>query len=170
MELRKEILPQMNIAQKHYAQVLKSIRDYSQYINEYDDKHGIIYSKVEEYLSELTQKDLSQYNLSEWWEEEEMEVLAFRIALPDPLIVKHVSQEELTQVITKIKTFEDQLGQEEVLTFEQEFGLYLDEYYHKWLKLNFERYDYALFLRNRDKYGNYFEYSIQEIVRKLIGE
>ncbi|MEC4113499.1 hypothetical protein [Myroides pelagicus] len=164
MKLRAEILPNFEVAKERYDEVLKQILDYTAYCDEYEDQDQIIYNKIAAYLAEITGKDISVYNLYEWWEEEEAQVLAFRIALPAPITLSDITMEELRAVISKIRTFDTFEQEGENLTFEQEFSLYLDDYYHAWLKLNFKKYKYSLFNRYKNSKGEYLEYSIDELV------
>lgn len=167
MSLRSEIAPQMKVAEERYPIVLKAVLGYTDFCDEYGDEDFIEYKRVEDELHQLTGKDMSVYDLWEYWEAEGAEVLAFRIALPDPLLVKNISREEIIEIVTILKVF-DVPENTEVLTFEQQFKWYLDEYYDAFLKLNCPNYSYKLFMRNKNKQGEYFEYSIEETVNELM--
>ncbi|KUF43601.1 hypothetical protein HX017_08115 [Myroides marinus] len=166
MNIRKEIMPLMKVAEERYPVILKVVLGYTDYCDEYGDEDNIEYKRVEQALHELTDKDMSNYDLWEYWEGESAEVFAFRIALPDPLPVKDVTEEELTFVVTKLKTFVE-VDYTTKMTFEEEFDMYLDEYYYSFLKLNCSNYSPKLFNRNKNEKGEYFEYSIKEIVKHL---
>jgi hypothetical protein len=118
-------------------------------------------------LREMTGKDISEYNLSEWWENEGIEVLSFRIALPIPNIVPDISKEELLKILNRIKVDCTQQGDDD--SFQAIFSLYTDSYYHELLRLNFKKYDYKFFNRQKGKDGKYFEYTVEEIAEKIWG-
>ncbi|MDR2038806.1 MAG: hypothetical protein LBQ60_12860 [Bacteroidales bacterium] len=166
MELRREIEPQWEKAEKIYPEVLGLIIDYTNYCDINDDVDMTEYKKLEETLTRLTGKDMSQFNLWEWWEEEGAEVLAFRICLPDPQKVEAVTRDELTEIVARIFHSLD-LTEESDGSFKAEFSYYIGDYYHDFLKLNFEHYSDDLFNRQKDKDGNYFEYSSGQIVEKI---
>ncbi|WP_412850452.1 hypothetical protein ACL0VS_15545 [Chryseobacterium sp. PMSZPI] len=135
MELRPYIEPNLETAKKRYPEILKLILDYTAHVDLSGDEDSTAYQKLQSTLHQITQKDISQFNM-EWWEEEGAEVLAFRIALPDPEKVNHLTPEELEEIIFRIenpviinKDWEEQ-------TFEEQFSLYLDEYYRRFLQLN----------------------------------
>ncbi len=165
--LRKEIEPQLEIAESRYQGILDSILAYTDYCDEHGDEEGVEYQKLEEKLHQLTGKDMSEFNLWEWWEEEGAEVLSFRIALPDPVKVDEITKEELTEIVRRIKTFDENADKN---SFKGQFHYHLHDYYYDFLELNFESYEEDLFHRHKDKNGNYFEYSVDEIVEKLLQE
>lgn len=164
-KLRNIIEPDIKVAEERYPIVLQAIRDYAKLIDKAGDEHLDGYTKLTTMLHELTGKDMSGYNVSEWWEEEGDEVLAFRISLPRPLKVPDFTKEELTEIVTRLKNPELPNGKED--NFAQSFGVYLDQYYHALLSLNFEGYNVRQFQRNKNKEGKYFEYSINEIVEMI---
>jgi len=165
MELRKEIEPDFKSVEKRYPEVLKLILAYSDYCDENGDEDNTEYQKLENTLHEMTGKDMSQFNLWEWWEEEGAEVLAFRISLPAPKIIEHITKDELTEIVQRQKTFVMQ--DEEDKSLRAQFHYHLDDYFIDFLKLNFTTFDRRLFQRQKDKQGNYFEYNQNEIVEKL---
>ncbi|RQO75198.1 hypothetical protein DBR43_07475 [Pedobacter sp. KBW06] len=163
MELRTELEPQLEIAEKRYPEILNLILEYTDFVDENGDEEGDEYKKLVHKLDLLTGKDCTKFNLSEYWEEEGAEVLAFRISLPDPLKSDQFSKEELLEIIRRLKTFETSTSEE----FKEQFKYYLEDYYHRLLALNFKHYTYAFFNRQKDKNGGYFEYSIEEIGEKI---
>ncbi|GEP89733.1 hypothetical protein SAMN05660909_02243 [Chitinophaga terrae (ex Kim and Jung 2007)] len=142
MKLRKEIEPQIHVAEFRYPKVLQCIMDYDAYLSTNDDEDRSEYTKLTERLQQLTGKDISTYNLWEWWEEEGAEVLAFRISLPAPKQVNDFSKIELTEVIRRMGSYRQPEAGWEEQTFEENFRIYLVDYYHELLKLNFKTYNY----------------------------
>ncbi|KGN78961.1 hypothetical protein HW49_07545 [Porphyromonadaceae bacterium COT-184 OH4590] len=165
MKLRKEILPDFETAEKLYPEVLKLILEFTDYCDENGYEDNIECQKLENKLGQMTGKDISQYNLWEWWEEEGAEVLAFRISLPIPKVVDTITKEELIEIVKRLKTFV--IRDEQDTSLKAQFHYYLNDYFIDFLRLNFETFDHNLFRRNRDKKGNYFEYTQDEIVAKL---
>jgi len=165
MELRKEIEPDFQTLEKRYPEVLKLILAYSDYCEENRDEDNTEYQKLENTLHEMTGKDMSQFNLWEWWEEEGAEVLAFRISLPAPKIIEPITKDELVEIVRRQKTFVMQ--DEDDKSLKGQFHYHLDDYFIDFLTLNFTTFDRCLFQRQKDKQGNYFEYNQNEIVEKL---
>lgn len=168
MELRKEIEPQFDIAEKVYPEILKSILDYTEFCDENSDEDNVEYKILEDKLNKLTGKDMSQFNLWEWWEEDGAENLAFDISLPNAKQIDEITSAELFEIVRRLKTFEE--PDENDQSFKAMFYIrtvFGNSYFDKFLELNFKTYDVKLFQRNKDKNGNYFEYSIDEIVEKL---
>ena len=163
--MRKELEPNMEIAEKLYPQIKELVEEYTEYCDENGDEENSEYKKLEDKLHDITGKDISQYNLSEYWEEEGLEVLCFKISLPEPNVVNEFTKEELTEVVKRIK--EDIFEENEGENFTELFNYHLEEYYHKLLKINFKKYKFEYFERQKGKNGKYFEYEIEEIVEKI---
>jgi hypothetical protein len=168
MKLRKEIELQLEQAEKLYPEVLKLIMDYTTFCDEHGDEENREYKRLENKLHALTGKDISKFNLWEWWEEEGAEVLAFRIALPDPNKLGSLAKDEVSEIVKRILTFEepDQTNS----SFEELWKYHLDDYYHELLAINLETYDRQFFMRQKDSRGAYVEYSLAQIVEKLYPE
>lgn len=166
MKLREEFEPKIEIARQNYSTIKKKILDYTAYSDENGDEDSSKYKELEHELHKLTGKDMSKFNLWEWWEADGIENLAFRIALPNPTKITDITKEELREVLTRTNPFEvlKEPENDELLMLLHTNKWY---YYHDLLKLNFDKYNYKFFSRNKDKNGNYFEYSIDEIVEKL---
>jgi hypothetical protein len=166
--LRKEIEPQFDIAEQRYSKVLKLILDYTDYCDENGDEEYIEYKKLEEKLHKLTGKDMSHFNLWEWWEADGVENLAFDISLPEPQIVRDITKEELMEIVRRLKTCEEPYENEE--SFKALFysrTIFGNNFFVDFLKRNFKTYRVELFQSHKDKNGNYFEYSIDEVVEKI---
>lgn len=117
-----------------------------------------------ERLTKLTNKDLSEYNLWEWWEADGIDLLAFQIALPHPMNNLKISYKELKELLTRIKVYIPPTEQEENDGFLILAWSMKPRFYENLLKLNFTNYDEKYFMRNKDEEGNYFEYSIEEVL------
>ena len=165
MQLRKEIEPDFETVEKRYPIALKAIMSYTAYCDENGDEDLVEYNKLADYLHQLTGKDMSQFNLWEWWEEEGAEVLAFRIVLPEPQCVHNISMDELYEVGKRLKT--DIYTPSEDGSLKEIFKYHLDEYYKLFLERNFNTYDPKLFERNINDKGEYFEYTEAQIVQML---
>ena len=87
MQLRNVLNPDLNTAEQRYPEVLEAILAYTDFCDEQGDGELSEYKKLEGKLHVLTGKDISRFNLGEWWEEEGAESLAFKISLPDPVFV-----------------------------------------------------------------------------------
>ena len=90
--MREELKPKMDIAKGLYLKIISLIEKYADYCDENGDEENIEYKKLESELNKITGKDISQYNLWEYWEEEGIEPLSFRIALPEPYIVNDIKK------------------------------------------------------------------------------
>lgn len=165
MQLRKEIEPDFETVEKRHPIALKAIMSYTAYCDENGDEDLVEYNKLADYLHQLTGKDMSQFNLWEWWEEEGAEVLAFRIVLPEPQCVHNISMDELYEVVKRLKT--DIYTPSEDGSLKEIFKYHLDEYYKLFLERNFNTYDPKLFERNINDKGEYFEYTEAQIVQML---
>ena len=165
MQLRKEIEPDLETVEKRYPIALKAIMSYTAYCDENGDEDLVEYNKLADYLHQLTGKDMSQFNLWEWWEEEGAEVLAFKIVLPEPQCVHNITMDELYEVVKRLKT--DIYTPSEDGSLKELFKYHLDGYYKLFLERNFNTYDPKLFERNINDKGEYFEYTEAQIVQML---
>ncbi len=126
MQLRKEIEPDFETVEKRYPIALKAIMSYTAYCDENGDEDLVEYNKLADYLHQLTGKDMPQFNLWEWWEEEGAEVLAFKIVLPEPQCVHNITMDELYEVVKRLKT--DIYTPSEDGSLKELFKYHLDEY------------------------------------------
>lgn len=165
MQLRKEIEPDFETVEKRYPIALKAIMSYTAYCDENGDEDLVEYNNLADYLLQLTGKDMSQFNLWEWWEEEGAEVLAFKIVLPEPQCVHNITMDEVHEIVKRLKT--DIYTPSEDGSLKEIFKYHLDGYYKLFLERNFNTYDPKLFERNINDKGEYFEYTEAEIVQML---
>ena len=165
MQLRKEIEPDFETVEKRYPIALKAIMSYTAYCDENGDEDLVEYNNLADYLLQLTGKDMSQFNLWEWWEEEGAEVLAFKIVLPEPQCVHNITMDEVHEIVKRLKT--DIYTPSEDGSLKEIFKYHLDGYYKLFLERNFNTYDPKLFERNINDKGEYFEYTEAQIVQML---
>ena len=165
MQLRKEIEPDFETVEKRYPIALKAIMSYTAYCDENGDEDLVEYNNLADYLPQLTGKDMSQFNLWEWWEEEGAEVLAFKIVLPEPQCVYNITMDEVHEIVKRLKT--DIYTPSEDGSLKEIFKYHLDEYSKLFLERNFNTYDPKLFERNINDKGEYFEYTEAQIVQML---
>lgn len=171
MELRKEIEPDFDVASQRYPEVLRLVLEYSDYCDEHGDEDSKEYEKLENKLQEMTGKEMSQFNLWEWWEGDGAEHLSFDISLPDPKVVTDITKDELAEIIRRMSTFEIQDPNDK--SFKGLFYSYIcfgSDYFPKFLKLNFKGYNIKLFQSHKDKNDNYYEYSLEEKTDALWNE
>ena len=149
---RQELFkPDFRTALVLYPRVYAALKSYQDYVDNQGDPSGVQYLKLESDLALLVDKDLSKVNLYEAWEAEGLEVLSFKVALPDPIRVDDITQEELYGVIYDLQnlSFIDKPWEE--LSFKQRFEIYTDEFYHEFLRLNFKTYNFKkIFGKNKD--------------------
>ncbi|QWX82632.1 hypothetical protein H0I23_09135 [Cellulophaga sp. HaHaR_3_176] len=166
MKLRKELEPNIKIVSELYPIVKKKILNFTDFWDNNPDNAILKHKEVEEELKILTSKDMSNFNLWEYWEADGIENLAFRISLPNPTKVSDFKKSELKEILTRIKTFEKPTEYDN-----DEISMLLwankSDYYKELIKVNFDEYDFKFFIRNKDKKGNYFEYSVNEIIENL---
>lgn len=168
MILRREIEPDIETAAKRYSEILRLILEYTELCDQNGDEDSSEYKVLENKLYNMTGKEMSQFNLWEWWEGDGAEHLAFDISLPDPQRVENITREEVAEIIKRMKTFE--IPDPEDTTFKAQFYNYIcfgSTYYREFLKLNCKGYDIKLFQSHKDKEGNYFEYSQEDITDRL---
>lgn len=159
--------PNFELAERLYPEVLKELQQYEDFVDTYGDEEGVVYKEMKERLSKLTNKDLSSYSLYESWEEEGIEVLSFKIVLPAPLKVDGITKEELSAIIYQLQNLQVYDEPWECLSFAQRFEIYTDDFYHRFLKLNFKFYNYQQFF-GKQRNGRWL--TELEIVDRLLIE
>jgi hypothetical protein len=168
--MRNELEPDWETAEKLYPTVKAFIEKYTEYCDENGDEELAEYKKLENRLFELTKKDISRFNLWEWWEGEGLEVLSFRISLPEPNIVQDITKEELLEIVRKIiKVDIPNFRGNNEKSFKNAFYCYLDEYYDELLKCNFKKYKPKYFNSQKDDEGGFFEYTAEEVAEMIWG-
>ena len=165
--LRAILQPDLDTAARHYPQVLQWLHDYTAWCDQHGDDELAAHARLAGEVQRLTGKDLARYNVFEWWEEEGIEVLAFRIALPDPpaVVEPALQGDELRAIVDAVLAPESTRLRFPPLP--QAFIWHLDTYWHALLAAHCPGYDPRLFHRQRDAGGRWFEYPAQEICARL---
>lgn len=171
--LAKEFRPDWETAERLYPLILKRLEAYETFVdtqpeNTPESVFEAEYQQMEQELSLLTGKDLSKIWLWEWWEADGIEVFAFDLAMPEPKTHPNLKKEDLFAFVSLIKENEFACENE----FQEQFMPYMfdsEQYFFRFLELNFKNFNPNLFFRQKDKKGNYFELSAEEIVEKIWG-
>ena len=168
--LRKELRPDFATAEKLYPLVLKRLKSYEKF---YDSCYAFSeeeldkeYKAMEQYLSELTGKDLSDIWLWEWWEGNGIEVFAFDLAMPDPVKHNNLTREDIAAFVRIIIDNEFECEND----FQEEFMPYMfyaHQYFYKFLALNCPHFDPTVFNTTKDKKGKYHEPTVEEVMEKI---
>ena len=168
MKSEQALEPPLAVAEERYATILALILAYTQFCDIHGDDDNAEYDRLADQLQALSGKDISRFNLREWWEEEGAEVLAFRIALPDPVKLDGVSRENIAHIVARLGSFELPEKDASEPRFQQIFSAFLDDYYHAWLKLHCKTYNYQkIFGVHKDKDGKRWWLSDEEKVDLL---
>ena len=165
--LRKELRPDFAIAEKLYPLVLKRLKSYEKF---YDSCYAFSeeeldkeYKAMEQYLSELTGKDLSDTWL---WECNGIEAFAFDLAMPDPVKHNDLTREDIAAFVRIIIDSEFECEND----FQEEFMPYMfygHQYFYKFLELNCPHFDPMAFNTTKDKEGKYHEPTVEEVMKKI---
>jgi hypothetical protein len=167
--LRKELEPQLDVAEQRYPEVYAAIMAYTAFCDAHGDEDNTKNNKLRDKLQKLTGKDLSDVNLEEWWEEDGAENLAFAISLPSPQKVADITLSELTELVQRAQGLaKPACAATGFQATYYDTVVFSIRYFHQLLALNFKAYSHKLFQRNQDSQGKYFEYSTAEIVAKLL--
>ena len=111
---------------------------------------------------------MSAFNLYEWWEEEGAEVLAFRIALPDPpRLEQPLPRDAIADVVSRRMSLFDSPSGRQADDFVEAFTVYLDSWYLQLLAQNAPHFEHNWFNRQRNRDGQWFEYSNEELTDLL---
>ncbi|MEP2279520.1 hypothetical protein [Maribacter sp.] len=160
--MRPELKPNLAIARKLYPVVKQKILDFTEFWDNNPNKAELKHDEVKSDLEKLTGKNLAEFNLWEYWEADGIENLSFRISLPDPIRISDFKKNELMEVLVKIKTFENPEKYEDDEIAMQNWANE-SSYFQKLIDINFVNYQHKYFNQNKDKNGNYFEYTVDEI-------
>lgn len=170
--MRAQIKPDFETAREIYDEILKQILAYTAYCDDNGDEDGAKYRELEAALHKITGKDMSKFDLWEWWEADGAENLAFDIALPEPQLVPDITKDELREIAERMSTFEPrETGDAFLDAFYYRPNFAADGgYFTEFLKLNFkDTYDPLLFERC-ERSGEIAELSADEITQILWGK
>ena len=168
--LRKELRPDFATAEKLYPLVLKRLKSYEKF---YDSCYAFSeeeldkeYKAMEQYLSKLTGKDLSDTWLWEWWEGNGIEAFAFDLAMPDPVKHNNLTREDIAAFVRIIIDNEFECEND----FQEEFMPYMfyaHQYFYKFLALNCPHFNPTVFNTTKDKKGKYHEPTVEGVMKKI---
>ena len=166
MKLRTELEPKIEVAENIFPKIIEFI---SLYDDGYDNSDR---QKIETAIYEinaLTNKNIQEDDLFEYWEAESQAELAFKISIPDPLKVDNISREELLEIIKRMQSFEDQGISDKLSELEVPLSHTLTyEYYLPLLKRNFSYPEpYELF-NQQNVNGEFIELTANEIADKIL--
>ena len=169
--LRKELRPDFATAEKLYPLILKRLEDYETFHDaQSEDTPEEVFDKeykaMEQYLSELTGKDLSDIWLWEWWEGNGIEVFAFDLAMPDPVKHNNLTREDIAAFVRIIIDNEFECEND----FQEEFMPYMfytHQYFYKFLALNCPHFNPTVFNTTKDEKGKYHEPTVEEVMKKI---
>jgi hypothetical protein len=167
--LRVALEPQLAVAAQRYPQAVALLTAYDEARDNADNADEQVLVIIEQ-LRQLTKKPVSEADLFEYYEASSKEELAWQLSLPAPQLVEHIIEAEVTEIVRRLHEPKAFTQEYDILTFEKQMSLYyLDDYYHKLLKLHFPaRYNYQYFGRRKGPDGRYYTLSTAEIVAKLL--
>ena len=149
--LHCDLFPDWKTAEQLYPTILSLLKDYEIFVDNNGDEDWAEYKSLEEKLHKLTNKQMESYNLYETWENEGIEVASYRIALPNPKKIDKITKTDVRNILRQLKNVKLYDTPWEDQTFQQQFELYLDDYYHQLLKVNFKNYNYQkLFTKQKN--------------------
>ncbi len=171
MILRPEIEPQLQIAEDLYPKILEFIKEYDYFRHKLEVE---ITEKIAEKIALLTQKDISENDLSDNRTPNDLEALAFNFSLPYAQKVSNITKEETTEIVKRIQFISYSEFDSQVVT--KEFkenkyaicGMLAQGYFIEFLDLNFSHPNvYRLFQRQKLN-GKWVVLSVEEIVMQLL--
>ena len=169
--LRKELRPDFATAEKLYPLVLKRLRDYEAFFDaQSEDTPEEVFDKeykaMEQYLSELTGKDLSDTWLWEWWEGNGIETFAFDLAMPYPVKHNDLTHEDIAAFVRIVIDNEFECENDFQRMF-MPYIFYSDGYFFEFLEINCPHFDPSAFNTIKDKNGKYHEPTVEEVMNKI---
>ncbi|MCL2667660.1 MAG: hypothetical protein FWF02_08140 [Micrococcales bacterium] len=171
----------MDHAARLFPSVLSEILAYTDLVDDKGDPDGAERDAMAARIEALTGKDTEKFDLVEWWEGEGAEVIAFRLALPDPPTLP-LTKADLEEVVGWIHApgdsaetlaeLSDRLQPDppwEDQSFARTFTPYLDDYFHELLRRNCKWYDFhKLFGSHQHPDGTRTELSTTQVVDALL--
>ncbi|MDH6307536.1 hypothetical protein M2451_000685 [Dysgonomonas sp. PFB1-18] len=161
MKLRDELEPKIEIAENLFSKIMELI---SLYDDAYDNSNKEKMQSAIDEMNQLTNKSIVISDLFEYWEGESLEELAFKISLPDPIKVDHISREELLELIRRVQSFEDEGVSDKLMELDVPLSSVLSySYYIPLLERNFSYSEISGLFDRQFINGEYIEYSTEEI-------
>ena len=171
MLLRPEIEPQLKIAEQLYPKILEFVKEYDYFNHKLEAE---VAEKITQKIAILANKAISEEDLTENRNPNDLELLAFNFALPYTQKVKNISKDEAKEIVKRIQFISYDTYDSQVVT--KEFkenkhaicGMLAQGYFMEFLDLNFAHPNvYKLFQRQKIN-GKWVELSVEEIVTQLI--
>jgi hypothetical protein len=147
--MNKIILSDIEKSKEIYPIVLNKIRKYGQkmykisivdFINTPDASDKKFKTLLRK-LHEITGKDISLIDsyMDGWdtgWKEEDFQDLSFRISLSEPKIIKNISQEEISEIYTIVKSENYKANANDFI--ERKFSRLFNDYFQRLLEINLQ--------------------------------
>lgn len=167
--MRAQIEPNFALAKERYYEILREILVYMDHCRKNGDEGRVKRRELEEKLHKISAKGKHEFEISDCWEWEGAENLAFDIALPKPQVVSDITKDELKEIIELMSGFREAKFDDEFLNAFYQRTI-SGKYFHDFLKLNFkDTYDFKLFTRQKIN-GEFIELSADEITEILWGK
>lgn len=167
MKLRSELEPDIEVTQKIFPRVLELISRYDEACDN-DDSQTI--TQVIAEINTLTNKNITEEDLFEYWENESQEEVAFKFSIPDPIKVDTITRDELLEIIRRMQSFDDTgIDRLSVARIPPASGIILaDEYYLPLLERNFSFPEINELFELQQVNGEWIELTTEEIADKIL--
>ncbi|MDR2132215.1 MAG: hypothetical protein LBP30_02590 [Clostridiales Family XIII bacterium] len=170
--MRDELKPDYKTIKKLFPLILKILEGYSKNCEGNYDENTAQYKSMVKKLAKLTGKNIKEYCLSSWLDEDEIDIIAFVISIPKAHKIKNITKIELKEIINILfESIENGnillTGNEEIL-FDKKYLEKLSVHYFGVLKTNYKNYSHLLFYQHLDENSNKVKYSKDEIVNILM--
>lgn len=102
MELRPELEPQLEVAEKLLPRIFELISLFDDGFDSGGDEGEAKMASAISQISSLTNQNITAYDLYEYWGYTTQEDLAFSLSIPEGIRVDSISNEELIEIINRI--------------------------------------------------------------------
>lgn len=167
MKLRSGLEPDIEVTQKIFPAVLELI---SRYDEACDNNDSQTIATVIAEINTLTNKNIREEDLFEYWESESKEEVAFKFSIPAPIKVDTITRDELLEIIQRIQSFND-TGIDRLSTarIPPTSGIILvDEYYLPLLERNFSYPEINELFERQQVNGEWTEWTTEEIANEIL--
>ncbi len=167
MKLRSEVEPDIEATQKIFSGVLELI---SRYDEACDNNDSQTVAAVIAEINTLTNKNITEEDLFEYWESESKEEVAFKFSIPAPIKTDAITRDELLEIIRRIQSFDGTgIGRLSVARIPPASGIILvDEYYLPLLERNFSYPEINELFERQQVNGEWIEMTTEEIADKIL--